>query len=111
MKTNLAPTGQAWLLEPMRSLRRGEFSVSGALAQRWCAEERAINGRGCPGADSVGGVSPVPVQMWAGRAQSRRRCGKGEPSPGADVVGMSPCPGADVGRVSPVPVQMWHRYA
>ena len=26
------------------------------------------------------------VQMWAGRAQSRCRCGRGEPSPGADVV-------------------------
>ncbi len=27
----------------------------------------------------------VPVQMWAGAAQSRGRCGRGEPSPGADV--------------------------
>ena len=34
---------------------------------------------------SVGVVRPVPVQMWAGGAQSRCRCG----------------------RVSPVPVQMW----
>jgi hypothetical protein len=32
-----------------------------------------------------GGASPVPVQMWAGRAQSRCRCGRGEPSPSADV--------------------------
>jgi hypothetical protein len=30
---------------------------------------------------------PVPAQMWQGRAQSRRRCGRGEPSPGADVGG------------------------
>jgi hypothetical protein len=38
----------------------------------------------------------VPAQMWAGGAQSRRRCGRGEPSPGADV-----------GGGSPVPAQMW----
>ncbi len=36
------------------------------------------------------GVSPVPVQIWEGRAQSRRRCGSGEPSPGADVAEASP---------------------
>jgi hypothetical protein len=47
-------------------------------------------------AQDVGGVSPVPVQMWQGRALSRCRCGRG-----------GPCPGADVGGVSPVPVQMW----
>ncbi len=34
------------------------------------------------------GVSPVPVQMWAG----------GEPGPGADVARGEPSPGADVGR-------------
>jgi hypothetical protein len=42
---------------------------------------------------------PVPVPMWpqhAGRVQSRCRCGRGEPSPGADVTG-----------VSPVLTQMW----
>jgi hypothetical protein len=32
--------------------------------------------------------------------QSQRRCGRGGPSPGADVAG-----------VSPVPVQMWERWA
>jgi hypothetical protein len=31
------------------------------------------------------GASPVPAQMWAGPAQSWRRCGRGEPGPGADV--------------------------
>ena len=31
-----------------------------------------------PGAD-VAGLSPVPVQMWQRCAQSRRRCGRGEP--------------------------------
>jgi hypothetical protein len=45
--------------------------------------------------------------MWAGCAQSRRRCGRGAPSPGADVGGVrpvrrrcgrgAPSPGADVG--------------
>jgi hypothetical protein len=43
-------------------------------------------------------VRPVPVQMWQGCAQSRCRCGRGEPSPGADVA-----------ATSPVPVQMWQR--
>ncbi len=38
--------------------------------------------------DRQSGVSPVPVQMWQGRAQSRCRCGRGEPSPGADVAGV-----------------------
>ncbi len=35
--------------------------------------------------------------MGAGRALSRRRCGRGEP-----------CPGADVGGASPVPAQLQH---
>ena len=42
------------------------------------------------------GRAAVPVQMWQRRAQSRRRCGRGEPSPSADVP-----------AVSPVPAQMW----
>jgi hypothetical protein len=33
-----------------------------------------------PGAD-VAGVSPVPAQMWQGRAQSRRRCSRSTPAP------------------------------
>jgi len=37
-------------------------------------------------------VSPVPAQMWQRRAQSRRRCGSGERSPGEDVAAMSPVP-------------------
>jgi hypothetical protein len=36
------------------------------------------------------GASTVPVQMLEGRAQSRCRCGRDEPSPGADVGGVSP---------------------
>jgi hypothetical protein len=69
-----------------------------------------------PGADVAGAspvqayvaaVSPVQVQMWQGRAQSRCRCGCSVPSPGADVAGASPSPGADVAGASPVQVQMW----
>ena len=40
-------------------------------------------------------------------AQSRRRCGRGGPSPGADVAGGAPSPGADVAAKSPVLAQMW----
>ena len=47
---------------------------------------RCGSGEPSPGAD-VEGVSPVPVQMWQGRAQSRCRW-RG---------------------VSAVPVQMWQR--
>jgi hypothetical protein len=50
-----------------------------------------------PTAD-VGGVSPVPEQMWMrkwlGRAQSWGRCRRDGPSP--DVAGGVPGPGADV---------------
>ena len=42
-------------------------------------------------------ASPLPAQMWEGRAQSRSRCGRGEPAPGADV--------GDRGA-GPVPEQM-----
>ena len=42
-------------------------------------------------------------------AQSQGRCGRGGPSPGADVAGG--IPGADVAGVGPVPVQMWERCA
>ena len=45
--------------------------------------------------------------MWAGRAQSRRRCGRGEPSPDADVGGVSPVPTQMWAAVSPVPAQRW----
>ncbi len=37
------------------------------------------------------GVSPVPVQIWQGGAQSRCRCGSGEPSHGADSDDGIPC--------------------
>jgi hypothetical protein len=38
------------------------------------------------------GRSAGPAPTWQGRAQSRCRCGRGEPSPGADVGGVSPVP-------------------
>jgi hypothetical protein len=44
----------------------------------------------------AGCSSRVPMRMWAGWAQSRFRCGRGGPSPYADVSG-----------VGPVPVQLW----
>ena len=52
-------------------------------------------------------VSPVAVQMWQEYAQSRCRCDRGEPIPGADVG--KPSTGADVAGVSPVAVEMWAR--
>jgi hypothetical protein len=86
------------------------------LAARADGRGWARGGGPSPGADVVG-VSPVPAQMWSGGAQSRCRCGRGEPSPSADVqprpsrahansAGGEPSPGADVGGVSPVPMQM-----
>jgi hypothetical protein len=38
---------------------------------------------------------------------ARCRCGRGEPSPGADVAGVSPVPVQMWAGASPVPVQMW----
>jgi hypothetical protein len=73
------------------------------------------------GAD-VAGVSPVPAQMWQGRAQVlvhwqfRCRCGTAQfrcrcgqrmwaavyqPGPGADLAGGEPSPGADVAQPRP----------
>jgi hypothetical protein len=55
-----------------------------------------------------------------GGVQSRRRCGRGEPSPDANVEGLrrsrcrcergEPGPGTDVAALNPVPVQMWRRW-
>jgi hypothetical protein len=104
-----------------------------ALNSRTCIVKRLP--LGCriqsPGAD-VAGVSPVPVQTWQGRAQSRYRsggraqfrcrCGRGGPSPSPDLAARSrrrcgqqgraqsrrrcgrgePSPGADVAGASPV---------
>ncbi len=82
------------------------------------ATEAVTAARAEVGASANAARYPVRVQMWQPGAQSRRRCGTGEPSPGADVAGGSPVPvqmctgepspGADVAGVSPVPAQMWH---
>jgi hypothetical protein len=42
-----------------------------------------------------GVASPVLAQMWPGRADSLRRCGRGEPSPG--TLGLPCCAGIPVG--------------
>ena len=69
-------------------------------AQMWQgpaqARRRCGRGRAPVPAQMWQGASPVLVQMWPGWAQSWCRYGSGEPSPGADVAG-----------VSPAPVQMW----
>jgi hypothetical protein len=41
-------------------------------------------------------------------AQSQRRCGRDEPSPGARCGRDEPSPGADVARVSRALMRMWH---
>jgi hypothetical protein len=51
----------------------------------------------------------TPAQMWQAWAQSRCRCGRGEPSPGADVGWVSLVPAQMWQGVSPVPAQMWRR--
>ncbi len=47
-------------------------------------------------------ASPVAAQMWVGLAQSRRRCGRGEPQSRRRCGRGRPSPGADVGGVSQV---------
>ena len=44
-------------------------------------------------------LGPVPVQMWAGWAQSRCRCGRVGLSPGADVGGPRELPAGAFGRI------------
>ena len=46
--------------------------------------------RRCGTGEPRPGVERLAAAMWQGRAESRRRCGRGEPSPGADVAGVSP---------------------
>jgi hypothetical protein len=68
---------------------------------------RCRRGAASPGADESRGG---PIRSW-GRcgkwAQSRSRCGRCEPTCGADESRDEPSPGAAVSGVSPVPVQMW----
>ncbi len=89
---------------------RGRHSIS--RAWRWTSTRhlllmaRACKGERSYGAD-VAGVSPIRVQMWAGGAQSRCRCGRASPVPVQMWAGVSPVPVADVAGMSPVLVQMW----
>ncbi len=65
----------------LRSLRRYRLSLpslaeanetlsASVVAELWCRSPPQPT-------RSRRGASPVPSQMWAGRAQSRRRCGQG----------------------------------
>jgi hypothetical protein len=97
-----------------RTRARACAAFDGSPCSRWQTSARVW-----------GGVSPVPAQMWLGWAQSRRRCGRGEPLPRRGcAVGYAqavaacalstgtqslcrcgrgePSPGADVAGVSPV---------
>jgi hypothetical protein len=72
----------------------GSRSAVVAPAASRCA---CIRSRRLPCAEhctATNGLRTADRGIW--RARSRRRCGRGEPGPGADVAG-----------VSPVPVQMW----
>ena len=73
--------------------------------QPWLGRHAGARRRSTFGDSARVQVRPVPVQMWPGRAQSWCRCGQGVPSPGADVAGVSPVPGADadvpMGRARP----------
>ena len=78
----------------------GAFRFSGSGCHGICRRGRALSWCRCGRVGPVpvqmwAGASPVPVQMWQGRALSwcrcgsggwcKHRCGRGEPSPGADV--------------------------
>ena len=66
------PTRPAHSTSPKQPTARLQYSA-------WVSSGDGHWHYGGPGAD-VGGVSPVPAQMWVGRAQSRCRCGWDEPS-------------------------------
>jgi hypothetical protein len=88
------PCGRcAWL---DRLLQRFGVERRGLVASEHVQQVRDVRRAHLESPTAVAGVSPVPVQMRQGCAQSRCRCGQGAPGPGADV-----------GRVRPVPVQMW----
>jgi hypothetical protein len=80
---------------------QGYAGYSGYVACRWTL--RAVADRSSVQASSLSIATfrhtkarPFPAQMWARRAQPQCRRGRGEPSPIADV-----------GGVSPVPARMW----
>jgi hypothetical protein len=80
---------QMWQVEAMRSRRRcgksrpcGPGADVGSLHAP-TAVHLANHGMDQP--EPKARHRTVPAQMWQRRAESRRRCGSGEPSPGADV--------------------------
>jgi hypothetical protein len=85
--------GQSVAVAHCREARRGEAYAKGRVVNPSVAVPSSRISCGTP---VRARASRVPAQMWQGGAQSRRRCGRGEPSPGADVAGGSP-----------VPAQMW----
>jgi hypothetical protein len=76
--------GQCWVLEGTRTSPPNRDSRACANTVFMSSRPACPPGGPSPGAD-VGGVGPVPAQMWARWAQSRRRCGRGGPSRGLDV--------------------------
>ena len=60
------------------------------LTSRRAAFSSSCRPTSCPGVPVR--ARPRRKWLWPGRAQSRRRCGRGERSPGADVGGVSPVP-------------------
>ena len=83
----VGPTYRAW--------RRYDFRLAGDAETldvlfsklKGLIEETAVQADG-----TLLPVSPAPVQMRQGCTQSRRRCGRGEPGPGADVAAREPGP-------------------
>jgi hypothetical protein len=83
--------------------------ISGTMARVPSAQVLSMGPNGIQGRSGYFTLES-DVARWpqlAGASQSRRRCGKGEPSPGADVGEVSPVPVRMWDRVSPFPVQMW----
>ena len=58
---------------------------------------RQIGSECCRCRQVPAGVSAVPLQTWHGRSLFRCRCGRGEPSPDADVAGF--CTSAQAGAI------------
>ena len=87
LKCNQLGTLTVEVDEPLTSTRSPPLCG----ADRWPSSIGAVASLRCVSL-MCPGASPVPVQMWQGRAQSRCRCSRGEPSRSADVAGVSPVP-------------------
>ena len=67
------------------------------LAGRFGVQALWLYGHEARGADVSPDANAIQMQVREGCAESRCRCGQGEPSPGAGVGGVSPVPAQDVG--------------